>query len=104
MRAPLLLVVLLASPALAGAYYERTPSELPSQLDRSATLVVVSDKPGSVHWGKDGWQSVVDAALEGPCLDGRYRATLGPFPGAHEHDLALHFADGSWDSNGGRDY
>lgn len=101
-----LLVALLLAPPTASAqsHYERTPSELPSRLDRGAALVLVCEKPGLVHWGKDGWKDIHDTALEGPCLDGRYRARLGPFPGASELDFALKLADGTWDSNGGRDY
>ncbi|HZU98276.1 MAG TPA: hypothetical protein VFF73_16340 [Planctomycetota bacterium] len=101
---PLLLVVLLATPALAQGYYERTPQELPAQMDPGAPLVVISPKPGSVHYGTNGWQNVQDATLDGPCMDGRYRAQIGPFPGKTELDLVLHNADGSWDNNGGNNY
>ena len=103
MRA-LLVVVLAATPALAQTYYERTPAELPQTLDRNTPLIVVSPKPGAVHWGTNNWQHVTDTPLEGPGPDGNYRAKLGPFTGSHELDMALHNADGSWDSNGGRNY
>ncbi|MEZ0230837.1 MAG: hypothetical protein ACAI25_19620 [Planctomycetota bacterium] len=99
-----LLLVAFTTPALAQSYYERTPGELPAPLDRGAPLVLVCEKAGVVHWGKDGWKDIQDTALEGPGVDGRYRARIGPLPAAKELDFAIKFADGSWDSNGGRDY
>jgi hypothetical protein len=94
-----------AAPALAQtSYYERATSELPAQIDPSVPLVVISPQAGSVHWGVDGWKSVTDTALEGPCVDGRYRAIVGPLVGHTEVDLDVHYANNTWDSNGGKDY
>lgn len=122
--ATLALLVLASLPATAQAqgYYERAANELPGNADRTASIVVVAPKAGWVHWGLDGWNlpapalrsaSTIVAAgaaetpLEGPGADGCYRAQLGPFDKAgspRELDLVLHFADGTWDSNGGRNY
>ena len=111
-RALLALLLTLPLPALAGPSVERTLPELPAELAPDAELVVVSERPGAVHWGVDGWRlppaslrpagsRVVGNALEtpltGPARDGRYRAHLGPFgTRAASVQLVLHNADGSW--------
>jgi hypothetical protein len=113
-----------AAPAWAQNTYERAPGELPPVADGSASLILVAPKPGAVRWGLDGWtlpdpalrppgtaavdRGAVETPLEGPCPDGLYRTVLGPFTGTsappRELDFVLHFADGSWDSNGGKNY
>ena len=87
-------LLLLATPALAEPV-ERTLLELPSELPPGVELILVSEQPGAVHWGVQGWQTppaalrpagtvgtggpAVETPLRGPGPDGKYRATLGPF-------------------------
>ncbi len=99
---------------------ERALDELPPVIGTDALLTVVSEKPGALRWGVDGWRLpapvlrpagtvVVDAGavetpLAGPDLDGRYRATIGPFrQGVGAVDLVVRHADGTWGAQRGRD-
>ncbi|MCO5172279.1 MAG: hypothetical protein M9894_38770 [Planctomycetes bacterium] len=113
------LLLALASPALAAPIVERTLQELPPEIGTDAVLVVVSDKPGAVRWGANGWRvppqpwptdtrqvdaGAVETRLTGPAIDGRYRAHLGPFrQGVGSLELVLRHDDGSWGSLQGRD-
>ena len=106
----LLGALLLASGAPSRAVeVERTLSELPAELAPDTTLVIVSDQPGELRWGVDGWSApaqalrpagtravggVVETPLSGPALDGRYRVTLGPFPGVRSLEAVLRHATG----------
>lgn len=106
----LLLALIGAAPAAATPTVERTLDELPDAIAPDTELVVVAERAGAVRWGIDGWQlpppslrgagavvaGVVETRLEGPQLDGRYRAHLGPFPGARRVDLVVRHDDGSW--------
>lgn len=120
--AGLLLALTALAPQVASAApttVERALHELPAEIGVDTTLIVVSERPGVVRWGTNGWRlparpwpadsAQVDAgALEtrlvGPARDGRYRAHLGPFrQGVSALDLVLRHDDGSWSSPGGRD-
>ena len=120
MRTWLFPLLLLAAPALAGPFAERALDEMPEAIGTDARLVVVSEKPGAVHWGVNGWTrpaaslwpagtapagaTAVDTPLVGPGPDGRWRATLGPFrQGVGSVEIVLRHTDGSWTSKGGRD-
>ncbi len=115
-----LLLALTTPVALAApTVVERTLAELPEELGADAQLVLVSEKPGAVRWGTDGWSvpaqpwpkdtrqvdaGAVETRLVGPALDGRYRAHLGPFrQGVRSLELVVRHDDGSWTSVGGRD-
>ena len=126
---PLTLLVLLAllsaglgasASAAPGPCAERTLDELPPAIGTDSQLVVVSPKPGVVHWGVNGWQrpaaahrpagsapagaSAVETPLRGPGPDGRYRASLGPFAsGVGSLELVLRHTDGSWTGKAGGD-
>ena len=79
-------------PALAEPAVERTLSELPSELPPGTELIVISEKPGAVHWGVNGWKTpasalrpagtvrtsgpAVETPLRGPGPDGRIRCHL----------------------------
>jgi len=117
----ILALLLLAPAALAAPpTVERTLDELPAAIGTDTRLVVVGPKPGVVHWGVDGWQrpaqglwpagtqaagaSAVETPLQGPAVDGRYRAILGPFgPGVGSIELVLKHTDGTWTSRNGAD-
>jgi hypothetical protein len=108
----LLTALAWAWPAGAAPEVERSLAELPPALAPDAVLVVVSEQPGAVRWGIDGWQlppaalrppgsvavgNSVESPLEGPARDGRYRLRLGPFGAAASSlQVVLHNADGSW--------
>lgn len=114
------LLVLAASPALAGeTIVERTLAELPEEIGTDARLIVVSERPGTVRWGTNGWSlppqpwpagtrpvdaGAVETRLVGPARDGRWRAHLGPFrQGVRSVELVVRHDDGTWSSVGGRD-
>jgi len=106
--APLWILV-LASVALAGPRVERTLDELPEVLPADVELVILSDRPGALRWGVNGWKEpatslrpsgsreisgVVESTLRGPGIDGRYRVTLGPFPGVRSLEALLRHPSG----------
>ncbi|MGE0709757.1 MAG: hypothetical protein AB7N76_21950 [Planctomycetota bacterium] len=102
----LLLTLLLATTsAYAGPQVvERALTELPDALPPDAELIVVSDRPGALRWGTDGWRTppaalrpsgttvvaggAAETPLRGPGPDGRYRATIGPV-GAQARSLEM---------------
>ena len=107
-------------PALAlGATVERTLDELPPQIGTDTELVVVSDKPGRLHWGVDGWRlpavalrpagsqvagsGAVETRLTGPGPDGRYRVRVGPLAGVRSVQMVLRNDDGTWSTARGQD-
>ena len=115
-RTVALLLALLAHTSAAATAVERTLDELPAQIAPDTELVVVAAKPGAVRWGVDGWRTpaaipagsavtggALETPLQGPGLDGRYRAHLGPFPGAQAIDLVVRHDDGTWAKANGRD-
>ncbi|MGC4121903.1 MAG: hypothetical protein QM765_46445 [Myxococcales bacterium] len=94
----------------------------PSAPTRADVVTFFAPKAGKLHWGVDGWvlppQSLwpmgtvafdaksVETPLVGPDSQGRYTVAIGPFTGTTIKvvDFVLHYADGSWDNNGGSDW
>ncbi|MBL4850037.1 MAG: hypothetical protein JKY65_31295, partial [Planctomycetes bacterium] len=114
----LLITVAVASLSLAGPRVERTLSDLPEVLPPTAELVIVSEQPGSLRWGVDGWSApranlrpvgtrelagVVETPLRGPGPDGRYRVTLGPFPNVRSLQAVIRHAQGWTHGRQGKD-
>ena len=113
-----LAVCLTVAPAQAGEV-ERTLEELPTELAPDTSLVIVSEQPGAVRWGVDGWKTpgpalrpsgsqvvsggALETPLRGPALDGRYRATLGPFPGVTSLEAVLRHPSSWTHGRGGGD-
>ena len=59
-----------------------------------------------VHYGFDGWSTVVspDAVMTWVAADAVWRATVTVDPGASQLDLAFTDGGGVWDNNGGQDW
>ena len=93
----------------------------PAHPDCDDAITIVHDRPGSLHWGVDGWKEPPPSlwppgtlpfgdgkSVETPmkdCEASGFCATLGPFGGlASRVDFVFHHADGSWDNHGGQDW
>lgn len=74
-----------------------------TQLPFYLPLVVETKAPGTVRWGVNGWQNVVDMNLEpvGGVMAGVtvYRLNIGPFmEDVKEINFTFHWADDNWEN------
>jgi len=86
-------------------------------------ITVYAPAGGWLHWGVNGWTQPgaldwpestrvatagqsVETALEGPDASGRWSVQLGPFSRGdiQSIEFVLHYADETWDNNGGQDF
>jgi len=92
----------------------------------TVTITVEGATQGArLHWGVNGWQTpaatyqpagttpwptsgAVETAMSGPDAEGRLTVTLGPFndpaQAVQTVNFVIHYADDTWDNNGGLDY
>ncbi|WP_375276069.1 hypothetical protein [Methylorubrum thiocyanatum] len=60
-------------------------------------LIIALPQPGTVHWGRDGWQAITETAAEETDL-GFYAAALDPATrrGAQRIEFTIRWDDGEW--------
>lgn len=89
----------LTRPSLKSVWWDR------DRLDPSKPLTVFAKAAGRVHWGTDGWQGIQDSPLQGPDAHGTWSGAIGPLPASVQKlDLAVAWATGQWENNGGADF
>ncbi len=106
-----------AAPAVGPDEARAGVSASPSPATAGQSITIRSDRAGVLHWGVDRWQEPTNAwptgthrafgALETPLVPrgADHAVTVGPFPaGVAELNFVIRYADGTWDSDGGRDY
>jgi hypothetical protein len=100
--------------------HQRNPGYFPLKPTKDDEIIIVSDRPGFVHWGVNNWTAppeklwpggsfrwsdnkAVESRLIGPDEDGKYKLKLGPVSRTAKRirsiEYVFHYLDNKWGSD-----